>query len=237
LTYLKENGPGEGGISATAEGALKSQIDFDLIEVTSQSNYIAGWSRVSRKFLTSVPGARNFLTNRLTEAYLSKEDDLLLNGDGISPNMLGINTAGNFTVATALAAQNDLDQLVLSVGQLSALNRTPQLIILNPDNLYQLLLNKAAGSGEYDSPAAIKMTDNGNISVAGVPVVTTTAQPLGVFTIVDRNGLLIGVSEQLNVRFFEEDGSNVRENKITIRIESAIALASFGPSYIIKGTF
>ncbi len=236
LVYLKENGPGEGSIAAVAENATKNQIDFDMAEVTAQSNYVAGFARVSRKFIAQVPGAVRFLTNRLTEAYMKAEDNLILNGTGVSPEFLGLNVAGNFTAATSLAADNDLDQLVLGVGQLAALDRNPDLIILHPNDLYRMLINKSAGSGEYDTPSVIQISGT-NMSVAGVAVATSTAQAVGTYTIADRMGMLIGVAENMNVRFFEEDGTNVRENKVTVRVESSIAMAVFGSSYIVKGSF
>ncbi len=151
--------------------------------------------------------------------------------------MLGINQVGNFSAATSLAAVDDLEQLVSGVGQLASANRVADLIVVNPTDGYRLLISRAAGSGEYNMPSVVRTTETGTMSVVGVPVVMTNAQTVGTYTILDRNGLLIGVAEQLNVRFFEEDGTNVRENKVTARIESAIALACFGASYVVKGTF
>lgn len=237
LVYLKDNGPGEGSIAQVAENTTKPQIDFDLIEVTAPANYIAGWARVSRRFMTTVAGATEYLTQKLTEAYYLAEDGLLLNGTGTAPQMLGLNTSGNFTAATSLAAAADFTQLVLGVGQLAALERNPDLIILHPDNLYSLMVNVASGSGEYTQPGVVQLTPDGRMSIAGVPVISTTAQTAGTYTIIDRSGILIGVLEGLNVRFFEQDGDNVRTNKITVRVESNIALAVFATTYVVKGTF
>ena len=238
LVYLKENGAGEGSITAVAEGATKPQRDFDLAETPALAQYVAGYARVSRRFLTSVPGATEFLTQRLVEAYLIAEDNLLLNGTGVAPELKGINVAGNFTAATSLAVAADYTQIVLSIGQLAALERNPDLVILHPDNFYSLLVNVASGSGEYTQPGVVQLSPDGQtMRIAGVPVVVSTAQTVGTFTVVDRSGLLIGVADALNVRFFEQDQNNVIVNKVTIRVESSIALAVFASNYVVTGAF
>ena len=199
---------------------------------------MAGWTKVSRRFLVSVPNATQWLSSRLTEKYYVAEDNLLLNGTGVSPQFKGLNVAGNFTAATSLAADPNFTQLVLGVGQLAALERNPDLIIMHPNDYYPLLINSASGSGEYTSPLVAQISvDGGNMKIAGVPVVVTTGQTAGTYTIIDRSGTLIGVAEGLNIRFFEQNEDDAKTNKILIRIESLMTLAVFGANYVIKGTF
>lgn len=69
---------------------------------------------------------------------------------------------------------------------IGTMERSPDVIILNPEDVYRLLVSKAASSGEYDSPVVVKTSDNGNMSIAGVAVVATTAQTTGTYSIVER---------------------------------------------------
>ena len=39
-----------------------------------------------------------------------------------------------------------------------------------------------------------------------------------------------------SIEFFEQDGTNVRENKVTVRIEGNFALPVYSSTYFIKGT-
>jgi hypothetical protein len=237
MVALRENGTGEGAIAAVGEMQPKPQRDYDLVETTFPANFIAGYARVSRRFMLTVPGATNFLTSRLLEDYLTAEDHYLLNGTGVPPEIKGINVAGNFTAATSLDTDNDYVQLVLGVGQLAALGRSPDLIILHPDNLYALMVNTAAGSGEFDSPAVVQITPEGGMRVAGVNVVTSTAQTVGTYIIIDRAGFIIGVLDALNIRFFEQDQDNVIKNMVTVRVESNLAFAVLANNYAVKGSF
>jgi HK97 family phage major capsid protein len=237
LVALRENGAGEGSIGAVAENAQKPQKDYDLQEVTYKANFIAGFARVSRKFMLTIPTATNFLTSRLLEDYMQAEDNLLLNGTGVDPEPLGINVAGNFTAATAPSTDNDYIQLILGVGQLAAMNRNADLIIMHPSDLFRLLTNQASGSGMFDSPAAVQATPEGSMKVAGATVITTVAQTPGRYTILDRSGFIIGVLDALNIRFFEQDSDNVQKNMVTVRVESNIAFAGLASTYAVMGTF
>ena len=236
FVFLRE-GVSEGGITAVSEGSTKSQIDFDVTELTVPAEFLAGWLRISTKMLDDIPSMRMFLSNRLMEALLTVEDAQLLNGSGVAPNLDGINTTGNFTAASG-SATIDIEQLVEAIAQLAALGRQPDGIILNPSDYYSLILNKASTSGEYDLPPIVVVQPSGLVTIAGVPVVWTVAQTAGTFTVGDfRNGSAMLLRETPRIEFFNQDGTNVRENKITIRIEERLAFAVFAATYFVKGTF
>lgn len=235
--YMKENGNGEGSIATVAEGATKPQIDLDLIEASAPAEYIAGWLRISNKMLDDVSGLTAFLQNRLLEKLLLVEDNQLLNGDGTSPNLSGITDTGNFTAASG-AATIDVEQLVQAISQLEELNREATGIVLRPSDFWNIALNKASGSGEYDLPNLVTMSPEGILRIAGVPVSRTTAMTVDKFIVGDfRQGALLLIREAPRVEFFREDGTNVRENKVTVRVEERVAFPIFGDNYFIYGDF
>lgn len=237
--FMKENGVGEGAIAPTAEGATKPQFDVDLIESSVKIETIAGWMRVTRKAMNNIQGFTSFLQMRLPQLMMGVEDAQILNGDGVSPNLKGLQTAGNFTAATALAAVADIEQLVLGIGQMGTLNGNATAIVLAEADYYPLLLNKSAGSGEYDLPDIVTVDPaSGILRILGVPVIHTTAQTAGTYLIGDFDqGAQLLFQENMRIEFFEQDGTNVRENKVTVRIEETVALPVYGATYFIKGTF
>jgi HK97 family phage major capsid protein len=182
--YVKENGVGEGAPATAAENATKAQLDFDLVEATANAEYIAGWLRISKKMLGDVKGMTAFLQSRLLERLLVAEDDQLLNGDGTSPNISGITDTGNFTAASG-AATVDVEQLVQAISQLEELNRTATGIVLRNSDYWNIALNKASGSGEYNLPKLVTMDENGILRIAGVPVSRTTAMTADKFLVGD----------------------------------------------------
>lgn len=234
--YLKENGAGEGGITPVAENAMKPQVDLHLIEASAPVEVIAGWLRISNKMLNNVPGLVSFLQARLLEKLLIVEDDQLINGNGTSPNISGITDAGNFTAAAG-AATADIEQLVQAISQLEELERNPDAILLRPSDFWAIALTKAGGSGEYDLPGIVSFVD-GQLRVAGVPVYRTTAMTVDKFIVGDFGmGAMLLQRSAPRIEFFREDGTNVRENKVTVRIEEEIAFPIFGSDYFIFGDF
>jgi HK97 family phage major capsid protein len=233
LPVLKDNG-GEGVPLPVAEHADKPQVDFDLAEAQAKAEVIAAVTVVSKQFLEDVPNAVNWLTDRLTELYFRTENDQLLNGDGISPNIKGINTSGNFTAASTLLT-NDIEQIVSGILQLRLLGKRATGIIVNPASLETLLLNKASTSGEYDLPSFVTVSPVGQLMFMGVPVLDINEQPAGKYTIIDNTGSLFAIRQNLRIEFFDQ--TLAKKNQILIRIESRVAFPVYGATYAIKGTF
>lgn len=233
--YVKEIA-GEGAPATAAEGATKSQFDLDFQEVSVKAEWIAGFIRISRNMLDDVEGMTTFLGSRLPELLLRTEDTQILTGDGTSPNLSGITDTGNFTAFSG-AATIDIEQLVQAISQLELLDREANGILLNPADYYNIMLTKASGSGEYDFPSLVQI-NNGQMFVAGVPVYKSTAMTVDKFLVGDwRMGANLIFREPAKVEFFYEDGTNVRENKISVRIEERVALPIYGSDYFVYGDF
>ena len=233
--YVKEIA-GEGAPAAAAEGATKAQFDLDLQEVSVKAEWLAGFIKISRNMLDDVEGMTTFLGIRLPELLLRTEDTQILTGNGTSPNLSGITNTGNFT-AFGGAATIDVEQLVQAISQLEGYDREANGILLNPADYYNIMLTKASGSGEYDFPSLVQIT-NGQMFVAGVPVYKSTAMTVDKFLVGDwRMGANLIFREPAKVQFFYEDGTNAQQNKVTVRIEERVALPIYGSDYFIYGDF
>jgi HK97 family phage major capsid protein len=236
FNYVKEVA-GEGSIATVAEGASKAQIDLDLVEAQVPAQWIAGYLRISRNMLDDVIGMSTFLNSRLPELLLRTEDNQLLNGNGTSPNISGITHSGNFTAPTSGGSTIDVEQLVEAIAQLEGYDREANGILIHPSDYYRILLNKAGGSGEYDLPGLVQVV-NGQLFVGGVPVYRSTAATVDKFIVGDwAMGASLITREPVRIEIFEQDGTNVRENKLTVRIEERIAFPIYGDNYFIYGDF
>ena len=237
FTFMRENGQGEGAIAPVAEGALKPQIDLDLIETTVQIETIAGWLRISRKMLNNVPGMISFLQARLPEKFQRVLDAQILYGNGTTPNLKGILTAGNFVASDALASAPLIEKIINDISDLEdTYERDANGILLRPKDYYSFFLNKAAGSGEYDLPQGVTFGPDGQLRILGIPTWASTAINSPDYVVGDFNmGAQLLTQEGMRIEFFDQDGTNVRENKITVRIEGNYALPVYGPDYFIRG--
>lgn len=234
LTYMRETGTtGNPGTWAENSGE-KPQLDMQFEEVTVTAEYIAGWLRVSRKMLDDMTAFRSYLQMRLMEMYLKVEDFQVLNGDGTEPNLEGILTVA---VQAANTTGPNIERLVKAIAQLESTDYTATGIVLHPAAYYNIALNKASGSGEYDLPGIV-VIQNGQLYVAGVPVYKTTAIDVDTYVVGDWElGAQLFIREQPTVGFFEEDGNNVTTNRITVRIEGRAALAIYRAEAFVQGTF
>lgn len=228
---------GDGTIATASEGATKAQIDLKLVEASVAAEWIAGWLRISRNMLDDITGMTTFLQSRLPELLLRAEDNQILNGNGTSPNLSGILNPGNFT-EYAGSATVDVEQLVGAVAQLESYDREANGILLNPADWYNIWLTKASGSGEYDLPNNLVTKVGNTMYIAGIPVFRSTACAVDTFIVGDWSmGANFVNREPMRVEFFMEDGTNVRENKVTVRVEERVALPIYGNNYFIKGDF
>lgn len=235
--YVKEV-TGVGVPLPAAEGALKEEIALKLEEKSLPAEWIAAFIRISRNMLDDITGMTTFLNSRLPELLLRAEDNQLLNGNGTSPNLSGILDTGNFTASTATGTI-DWEQIIQSIAQLEGLDREANGILVHPSNYWKMPLYKGTSNSMYSAPAVVNITMNeGIIRIGGVPVFRSTAMAAGTFIVGDwTQGANFITREPARVEFFYEDGINVRENKVTVRIEERVLLAVYGDNYFISGTF
>ena len=233
--YVKETST-EGAIAAVAEGALKPQIELNLQEFSVRAEWLAGFLVISRNMLDDITGMSTYLQSRLPELLLRAEDTALLSGTGVTPQISGITTAGNFTAPTS-SYTIDVEQLVGAIAQLEGYDRQADRILLNPADYYRLWLNKASGSGEYDLPGLVQVI-NGTMYIGGVPVYKSNALAVDKFIVGDwAMGANLIMREAPRVEFFFEDVDNVRKNMVTVRVEERIAFPIYGDNYFIYGDF
>ena len=223
---------GEEAPETVAEGAAKNQFHVSLQEVSSPSQYIAGYVRISRKMLDDVQGMTTFLQSRLLELYLREEDDQLINGDGTSPNISGITDSGNYTAATSVETTNALI-LIDAISQLENLDREANGILVNPTQFWGM-----SKLTNLNQTSALVTSENGILRIGGVPVYRSTAVTTDKYIVGDWvMGANLLTREAPRVEFAYEDATNFTTNKVTVRVEGRIAFPIYGDTYFIYGDF
>lgn len=235
--FMRENGEGEGALTPVAESALKPQIDLDLVEASVKFETIAGWLLTSRKAMLNIPGFVGFLQARLPEKLMDVEDAQILYGTGVSPQIKGILTAGNFTAGSGAGAIVLAEKIINDISLLEDTHkRIANGIVVRPAQFFSFFKNKAAGSGEYDLPQGFQFV-NGILYALGIPVAKTTALATNDYVVGDfQRGAELLIQEAMRIEFFEQDATNVRTNQVTVRIEETISLPVYGDNYFVKGS-
>ena len=233
FTFPLETG-GEGAPAAQTQGSTKAQVDFDITMTNAPAQVIAGYVKISRQMLDDIPAMTSFLQQRLLEKYLVAEDAQLLSGNGTAPNLQGI--TGVAAAATG-AATVDVEQLVQAIAQVENSNYSATGILINPLDWASIINTKNTNSA-YSLPGSTIVTNNGQLSIAGIPVYTSTAMTVDKFLVGDWSmGAQIMQRDGISVRFSEFDGNNFIENMITVRVEARIAFPIYYAGAFVYGDF
>jgi HK97 family phage major capsid protein len=105
-------------------------------------------------------------------------------------------------------------------------------VLLNPTDFAAMLTAKGS-NGQYVSPLIF---DNGQPFVYGLPVFVNSA--IAADTILVGNSLMAQPTfrEGLNISLSYEDGTNFRDNMVTIRAEERLANVIYRPNAFFTGS-
>jgi len=232
--FAKKTGS-EGGVGIQTEGSSKSQVDYDftISEVTPKT--IAVFAKISKQMLSRLTWLQNFVSTQMVQDLLNFEDDSILDFAGTSDfSGLWENATAYTPSGSVTASSNRWDKLANAIAQLRANKFAPNAILVNPIDFMELLINKESGAG-YSFPALIA---SGNLTVAGVPVVSTDIIPANSFMVADlAKGAELLFEDNIMTEFAYEDGDNFTKNLVTVRVEESVALPIYFGSAMRKGTF
>lgn len=238
VRFVKESGYSNGA-AATAEGTTLTQSDFDMTASDANVRKIGTYFRISEEMLADTPQLTSYLSARAPEKLLEVEDTQIISGSGSGANLSGITTdaaafdlTGEF--ADAVDSANEFDVLIAALNQLAIANYSADTIMLHPTDFHKILLLKDS-TAEYikkDVYQGLQPQFN------GVRVVLNTAITSGTFLVGNfAQGTQLWVRDNVNVEFFREDGTNVRDGFVTVRVSERVALTNYLPNAFVYGTF
>lgn len=240
VRFVKESGYSNGAATA-AEGATIGQSDFDFTASDANVRKIATYFRISEEMLADTPQLTSYLSARAPEKLLSVEDTQILSGNGSAPNLSGIITdAADFDVSSggafyqSVEAANEFDVLIAALNQLALSNYDADYIMLHPTDFHKILLLKDSNNSYLKDQVYAGLQP----AFMGVPVVVNTAITAGTFLTGNFGvGTQLWVRDNVGVEFFREDGTNVRDGFVTVRVSERIALTNYLPNAFVNGTF
>ena len=174
----------DGGAALTAEGAAKSQADFDLVVASANVKKVTSYIKVTKEMLDDVELMRSEIDQELTELIQLSVDEKLLSGAG-GADIVGINlnatayAAGAF--ALAIPTPNNFDVLRTAINQVRVNLFEPTYIVMHPTDVTSMDLAKAA-DGHYVLPP---FASNDGTIVSGIRVVANTGVAIDNFLVGD----------------------------------------------------
>ena len=131
-------------------------------------------------------------------------------------------------------AANEFDVLVATLNQLAISEYQADYIMLHPTDFHKILLLKDTQNNYLKDQVYAGLQPN----FMGVPVVINTAITAGTFLAGNFGvGTQLWIRDNVGVEFFREDGTNVRDGFVTVRVSERIALTNYLPNAFVNGTF
>jgi HK97 family phage major capsid protein len=200
VVWIEQTNPDPGVAGMTAEGALKTQTDFDLVERSCEVKKVSAWIKVSKEMIADIPFMQGEINGELMELVTLKLDQQILSGDGIGDNMTGIElnapvfNAGSF--AGTIPQANNSDVLRVAISQIAQAEFMADYILLNPEDCAAMDLTKDS-QGQYTYP---RFSEDGGTRVKGLPIIENTGIAAGSFLVGDFSKSNLRIREEMNVQ-------------------------------------
>lgn len=230
----------DGGAGQTAEGAAKTQADFDIVEANKKVEKITSYIKVSKEALADIPFLQAEINNDLLSLVNLKLDTDLLSGGGVSPALKGIlEYATTFAAPSGLELSidnaNELDALRAAIAQVENAHFSPNYIIMHPTDVAKIDMLKDTTNNYLTHQAAGQFMFK---AFYGIPVVANTGMTQGDFLVGDFTKSNLGIREDVNISVgYDQD--DFTKNLVTIlaEIRAVHYIKSNHTTAFVKGDF
>ena len=243
VPYIRETAAAtnETGANVVAEGALKPEVTMQFTAADAPVRKIAGWLPVTTEIIADAPTLRSYIDARLEYMILLREEEQLLTGTGVAPQLLGIRNAPGLqtvkpTGGTAVNTAGDrLTTIATGIQLIELVDGEADGLAINPADFWAMLTRRATGDNHYDLDPFMSPD---RMQPWGVPAVRTRSLAAGTAivgnwsmgaTLLDRQETVIRVGDQ-HSDFFTN-------NKVAILAEERVAFPIHRPDFFAELTF
>lgn len=250
LEYIQETGftdeatstKEQGAAAPVAEGAAKPEAKITFTQLTSNARTIAHWIAATRQAIEDAPQLRAYVDNRLIYGLYFAEENQLLYGNGISPNLQGILTLG--TIQTHLwsagtggaTPDTKIDAIRRGMTKTKLAQYSSTGIVVHPNDWQDIELTKG-DDGHY---IWINVIDGGGDSprLWRLPIVETDAILEGTALVgAFKQAAILWDREDANIRVSESHSDFFTKNMVAILAEERVMFTIFRPEAFCKITF
>lgn len=237
IEFVKEN-VFTNAASPQTEGSAKAEsaLTFTIASATVQT--IAHWIPATRQVLDDFAQLQAYIDNRLIDGLNDIEDYELLFGSGVGTHLSGIVTQASSVVGTfATAGDTKVDKINNALAELETAEFMADGVVVNPADWRTMnkIKDQTNNVGNYvlGGPGAMAPAQ-----LWGLPVVRTTAMPVGQFLVGQFRGSVQGFDRmEATVDISTEHSTYFTENKVAIRAEKRLTIAVYRPTGFLKGTY
>lgn len=205
-----------------AQGAAKPEAELRMALRTRPVEKIAVMLPISEEQVMDIPQVRDYIDGRLTLMVKRAEERGLLNGSGVSPEILGFHNVPNIGSIARGAAEDNPDAILRAITEVNSIEGYANTtgIILNPAQWLAIrLLRTKTGDYIWGHPALI-----GPATLWGLPVISTNAETAGRALVGDFR-MYAHISRRMGLRIdIGYINTDFRDNIQRIRLEERMCL-------------
>lgn len=244
VEFVRENvftnsaGPQIAGSPQAFENVTKpeSGITFTLASEAVQT--LAHWIPASKQVIEDSAQLQSFITNRLTYGLKLYEETQLLTGTGANGQLNGLVTQATAYTVQSPQLTNKLDIIREMIKQAQIANYTPDAIVMNPQDWYEIDVLKVGSSATdiryvVGDPRAMSTP-----MLWGIPVVLSNSITAGT-ALVGAFAMGAEIKDRMNatVEVSRENSDNFVKNMVTVLAEERIALCVYRTESFITASF
>jgi hypothetical protein len=231
----------DGAAGVTAEGAIKNQIDFDLLVGSEKVEKITAYIVATDEMLEDIDQMQTAIETELTVEINKVLESQVFGGSGTTPNLNGISTvAPSFaagTFAGTIDNPNVVDVLAVAQNQIELAEQdAPTAIFMNPSDVTSLLVEKVSSTDKRYIERLQMIA--GTLSFDGTPIVKTTLVTAGEFLMGDFTKARLDFKKGLTIEI-GYNADNFVKNFKTIRgeLRAVCSVKHNDRTAFVKGVF
>lgn len=219
----------------TAPRASKPEFNPNLEVASNKVEWIAGIIKgIPISMLEDLAWLQSWLNRRAYRALLRAEDNQILNGNGVTPQLSGliensVDYDGDGTYTLLLEQIVDAAERQIADNE----NDANHVVLSNTDKV-GIILNKATSSGVYNLPDGAIGYVNGRLVFSGLNVHSTRQMEAGQAIIGDFRETEFVLRSAPRLRWFDQNEDDATKNVLMLRIEERAALAVYDENAIVK---
>jgi HK97 family phage major capsid protein len=214
------------------EGVAKPEALFEYAEVDAPVRKIAAYTKVTDELFSDYLAVASYINQRLPYMVERAEEDQILNGDGIAPDLTGIlQTAGIQTQAKGGDTAADAIYKAMTKIRFTGFFE-PDGIVIHPTDFQAIRLLKDGNlqyygggpfTGAYGNSPLVQFDSLWGKPCAITPAITQGTVLVGAF----RLGSQYFQRQGLTIEMTNSDQDDFIKNRMTIRCEERLALAVY----------
>jgi HK97 family phage major capsid protein len=236
IPYIREKNvtANQTGASTVAEGGTKPEAKIEFEPDHAPVEVIAITLPLTVQIVEDAPTLMGYINGRLPYLLKFEEEDQVLRGDGVAPNLKGI------LAYAGVQAQPFVNDMAVSIGQgiakIEVVDGFADGIAMNPVDFWAMMTHRldqgTPGSGALDIGSIAQAPVQ---YVWGLPVVRTNSIVAGEALLGNYQlGATLFDRSQSAVRMFEQHADFAVKNKVLLRGEERIALAMNRADFFVK---